>query len=125
MAGLCPGATDVPGVPDPPRPGSPPKPGPAGAGAPQLGRWCPTQSGAPACRTARIACHPAWFSPRGGTASRGTRVALDPPEPQQERSRRHVNENDHPKGALLFMLVYLALLAFMWTNLYLKLWTRW
>jgi hypothetical protein len=43
--------------------------------------------------------------------------------PQLERSR-HVNENDHPKGALLFMLVYLALLAFMWTNLYLKLWTR-
>ena len=35
-----------------------------------------------------------------------------------------VNENDHPKGALLFMLVYLALLAFLWTNLYLKLWTR-
>jgi hypothetical protein len=35
-----------------------------------------------------------------------------------------VNENDHPKGALVFMLVYLALLAFMWTNLYLKLWTR-
>jgi hypothetical protein len=25
---------------------------------------------------------------------------------------------------LLFMLVYLALLTFMWTNLYLKLWTR-
>ena len=45
--------------------------------------------------------------------------AADPPD------RRHrVNENDHPKGALLFMLVYLALLAFMWTNLYLKLWTR-
>jgi hypothetical protein len=40
-----------------------------------------------------------------------------------ERSQP-VNENDHPKGALLFMLVYLALLAFMWTNLYLKLWTR-
>ena len=38
--------------------------------------------------------------------------------------RRRVNENDHPKGALVFMLVYLALLAFMWTNLYLKLWTR-
>jgi hypothetical protein len=31
-----------------------------------------------------------------------------------------MNENDHPKGALLFMLVYLALLAFMWTNLYLN-----
>jgi hypothetical protein len=42
---------------------------------------------------------------------------------QRER-RAHVNENDHPKGALLFMLVYLALLAFMWTNMYLKLWTR-
>jgi hypothetical protein len=40
------------------------------------------------------------------------------------RRRQLVNENDHPKGALLFMLVYLALLAFMWTNLYLKLWTR-
>ena len=40
------------------------------------------------------------------------------------RRSQHVDENDHPKGALLFMLVYLALLAFMWTNLYLKLWTR-
>jgi hypothetical protein len=40
------------------------------------------------------------------------------------RKEAHVNENDHPKGALLFMLVYLALLAFMWTNLYFKLWTR-
>ena len=40
------------------------------------------------------------------------------------RKEGPVNENDHPKGALLFMLVYLALLAFMWTNLYLKLWTR-
>lgn len=35
-----------------------------------------------------------------------------------------MNENDHPKGALVFMLVYLALLAFLWTNLYLRLWTR-
>jgi hypothetical protein len=42
----------------------------------------------------------------------------------QPKWRHHVNENDHPKGALLFMLVYLALLTFMWTNLYLKLWTR-
>jgi hypothetical protein len=49
-----------------------------------------------------------------------TDLAHDP------RTRRswHVNENDHPKGALLFMLIYLSLLAFMWTNLYLKLWTR-
>jgi len=35
-----------------------------------------------------------------------------------------LDENDHPKGALLFMLVYLALLAFGWTSPYLKLWTQ-
>jgi hypothetical protein len=35
-----------------------------------------------------------------------------------------MNENEHPKGALLFMLVYLVLLALMWTNMYLKLWTE-
>ncbi len=34
-----------------------------------------------------------------------------------------MNENDHPKGALLFMLIYLVLLALMWTNMYLKLWS--
>jgi hypothetical protein len=34
-----------------------------------------------------------------------------------------VDENEHPKGALLFMLIYLCLLALMWTNMYLKLWT--
>jgi len=33
-----------------------------------------------------------------------------------------MTENDHPKGALLFMLVYLLLLALFWTNAYLKLW---
>jgi len=55
-------------------------------------------------------------------ASCGIQVAVCPRHPA--RKEGHVNENDHPKGALLFMLVYLALLAFMWTNLYLKLWTR-
>jgi hypothetical protein len=34
-----------------------------------------------------------------------------------------VTENDHPRGALLFMLIYLVLLALLWTNAYLKLWT--
>lgn len=34
-----------------------------------------------------------------------------------------MDENDHPKGALLFILVYLLLLALLWTNAYLKLWT--
>jgi hypothetical protein len=34
-----------------------------------------------------------------------------------------VTENDLPRGALLFMLIYLLLLALLWTNAYLKLWT--
>ena len=33
-----------------------------------------------------------------------------------------MGEHDHPKGALLFILVYLLLLALGWTNMYLKLW---
>lgn len=35
-----------------------------------------------------------------------------------------MDEHEHPKGALLFMLVYLLLLALFWTNAYLKLWTE-
>ncbi len=34
-----------------------------------------------------------------------------------------MDENEHPKGALLFMLVYLLLLAAIRTHAYLKLWT--
>ncbi|MBI3635229.1 MAG: hypothetical protein HY216_03280 [Candidatus Rokubacteria bacterium] len=33
-----------------------------------------------------------------------------------------MNDSEHPKGALLFMLVYLALMAAMWVQTYLKLW---
>ena len=33
-----------------------------------------------------------------------------------------MDEDEHPRGALVFMLVYLLLLAVMWTNIYLKLW---
>jgi len=33
-----------------------------------------------------------------------------------------MGEDEHPRGALVFMLVYLVLLAVMWTNIYLKLW---
>ena len=33
-----------------------------------------------------------------------------------------MDENDHPKGALAFMLVYLLLLTIMWINMYFKLW---
>jgi hypothetical protein len=33
-------------------------------------------------------------------------------------------KNEHPRGALLFMLGYLLLLAVMWTPLHLGLWGR-
>jgi hypothetical protein len=33
-----------------------------------------------------------------------------------------MDENEHPRGSLLFMLVYLLLLAVMWTQMYLRLW---
>jgi hypothetical protein len=33
-----------------------------------------------------------------------------------------MDEQDHPKGALAFMLLYLLLMALLWSNAYLKLW---
>jgi len=33
-----------------------------------------------------------------------------------------MDENEHPKGALLFMLIYLLLMAALWTNAFLNLW---
>jgi hypothetical protein len=33
-----------------------------------------------------------------------------------------MGEYQHPRGALLFMLVYLVILAALWTQMYLKLW---
>jgi hypothetical protein len=33
-----------------------------------------------------------------------------------------MDENGHPRGALLFMLGYLLLLAVMWTQMYLTFW---
>jgi len=41
------------------------------------------------------------------------------------QERAPVDENEHPKGALLFILVYLFLLALLWTNAYLRLWKGW
>jgi hypothetical protein len=38
------------------------------------------------------------------------------------RREASMDENEHPRGALLFILVYLVLLAAMWTNAYLRLW---
>jgi hypothetical protein len=34
-----------------------------------------------------------------------------------------MDENDHPRGALLFMLIYLLVLVVLWTAAYLRLWT--
>jgi hypothetical protein len=31
-------------------------------------------------------------------------------------------DDEHPRGALLFIVVYLILLALLWTNAYLRLW---
>jgi hypothetical protein len=33
-------------------------------------------------------------------------------------------DNEHPKGALLFILVFLALSVGFWINTYLRLWLR-
>jgi hypothetical protein len=33
-----------------------------------------------------------------------------------------VDENEHPKGALLFMLIYLLTLSALWLNAYMRLW---
>ncbi len=35
-----------------------------------------------------------------------------------------MDEHEHPKGTLLFMLIYLVILAGLWTHAYLRLWTR-
>ena len=35
-----------------------------------------------------------------------------------------VTENEHPRGALLFILVFLALIVGFWINTYLRLWWR-
>ena len=33
-----------------------------------------------------------------------------------------MRDDDHPRGALAFMLIYLLILAVLWTNAYLRLW---
>ncbi len=37
-------------------------------------------------------------------------------------TRSLVNDNEHPKGALLFMLIFLVTLLALWLNVYLRLW---
>jgi hypothetical protein len=47
---------------------------------------------------------------------------LSPGVVANAEEERPMDENEHPRGALLFMLVYLLLLATMWTQMYLRLW---
>jgi cytochrome c oxidase subunit IIa family protein len=35
-----------------------------------------------------------------------------------------MEEHEHPKGALLFILVFLLILVVFWINTYLRLWLR-
>ena len=35
-----------------------------------------------------------------------------------------MRESQHPKGALLFMLVYLLTLTVLWLNAYMRLWSE-
>lgn len=40
----------------------------------------------------------------------------------EARDEQQIGKIDHPKGALLFILVYLLILTGLWTNVYLHLW---
>ncbi|HXJ84880.1 MAG TPA: cytochrome c oxidase subunit 2A [Candidatus Methylomirabilis sp.] len=35
-----------------------------------------------------------------------------------------MDENEHPKGALVFILIFLLLLVAFWLNTYMQLWLR-
>jgi hypothetical protein len=49
--------------------------------------------------------------------------AAEPPKGDPTTMDRD-GEHDHPKGALLFMLVYLLTLTALWLNAYARLWQR-
>ena len=40
------------------------------------------------------------------------------------RQTHHTEEMEHPKGALLLILVYLLSLILLWTHTYLRLWIK-
>ncbi len=44
---------------------------------------------------------------------------------RREEEELRVDDNQHPKGALLFMLLYLLTLTGLWLNAYLRLWGAW
>jgi len=41
-----------------------------------------------------------------------------------DEHERPEDEHEPPKGALIAILIYLLLLALLWTNVYLRLWVR-
>ena len=41
-----------------------------------------------------------------------------------EEEERRMRESQHPKGALVFMLVYLLTLTVLWLNAYMRLWSE-
>ncbi len=93
---------------------------------PQAARACPTGSALAERPLRAEARHfrylrPPPFGPELAVRllSLAPNFAGNPPRPKGAPT---MTENDHPKGALLFMLIYLLLLAALWTNAYLKLW---
>jgi len=57
---------------------------------------------------------------RGGGSGNPLAWLLAAPHGGHEENA--MDENEHPRGALVLMLVYLLLLASLWTHMYLKLW---
>ena len=45
-------------------------------------------------------------------------------ERAMDEHERPEDEHEPPKGALIAILIYLLLLALLWTNVYLRLWVR-
>ncbi|HET9926895.1 MAG TPA: hypothetical protein VFS98_22470 [Methylomirabilota bacterium] len=41
-----------------------------------------------------------------------------------EKDRVEEEEEQHPRGALVFILIYLLVVVLFWVNTYLRLWTR-
>ncbi len=35
-----------------------------------------------------------------------------------------MDQNEHPRGALLFILIFLAIVVVFWVNTYMRLWLR-
>jgi len=52
----------------------------------------------------------------------GPDVTREPVEEEEEE--RRMRESQHPKGALVFMLVYLLTLTVLWLNAYMRLWSE-